>query len=67
MQDFFYLSSHSPREMTISELLEKKRLERDCMHKTYESPRIFDVDNPYGPSGIYDEREIPFPLVPKKQ
>lgn len=53
------------RPYTMNDYFEEKRLKRKEMHATYESPLIFDLDNPYGPSGVYDQREIPFPLVPK--
>ena len=65
--DFWQESAKAKHDMTIQDLLELGRLKRLAERKVYESPMIFDLDNPYGPSGIYDERAIPSPYSVRKE
>jgi hypothetical protein len=52
---------HREKATTSLEWLLQKERERNLIHREYESGLIFDDRT----TGVYDRRDIPFPLVPK--
>jgi hypothetical protein len=66
MSDFFEESAKIKPDMTINDWLETRRQKRLAEIRKIESPKIFDTDNPYGPSGVYDASAIPNPYIPRK-